>query len=135
MNTKTISETARSTLAGTISFPEVVAALIAAEVEYYQVDYVALCKRFYSGKGDIAVTPITYENLPPVADAWNLDGLRAAIYDSQHNNQKYRDFTIRAMQSGVQGYFAFLKGQRVTYLGRLGDQHIEWFPGAGPNRP
>jgi len=32
---------------------------------------------------------------------------------------------------GVQGYFAFLRGQRVTYLGRAGDQHTEWFPGAG----
>lgn len=34
------------------------------------------------------------------------------------------------MHAGVQGYFAFLRGQRVTYLGRTGDQHTEWFPGA-----
>ena len=31
------------------------------------------------------------------------------------------------MRGGVQGYFAFLRGQRVTYLGRQGDQHTEWF--------
>ena len=37
-----------------------------------------------------------------------------------------------AMAAGVQSYFAFLRGQRVTYLGRTGDQHTEWFPGAGP---
>lgn len=36
------------------------------------------------------------------------------------------------MAAGVQGYFAFLRGKRVTYVGRQGDQHIEWFPGAGP---
>jgi hypothetical protein len=30
----------------------------------------------------------------------------------------------------VQGYFAFLSGKRVTYFGRQGDQHTEWFPGA-----
>jgi hypothetical protein len=37
------------------------------------------------------------------------------------------------MNAGVQGYFAFLRGRRVTYLGRNGDQHVEWFPGAKPN--
>lgn len=132
METEAISDAAQATLAGTISFPEVVSALNAAGVEYYHVDYVALCKRFYSGTGDVVVTPIPYENLPPVADAWSLDGLGSAIYDSQYKNQKYRDFTIRAMRAGVQGYYAFLKGQRVTYLGRYGDQHTEWFPGAGP---
>ena len=42
-------------------------------------------------------------------------------------------FTRRAMLAGVQGYIAFLRGQRVTYFGRAGDQHTEWFPGAGPN--
>lgn len=36
------------------------------------------------------------------------------------------------MAAGVQGYFAFLRGKRVTYIGRQGDQHTEWFPGAGP---
>jgi hypothetical protein len=35
------------------------------------------------------------------------------------------------MAAGVQGHFAFLRGQRVTYLGRTGDQHTEGFPGAG----
>jgi hypothetical protein len=44
----------------------------------------------------------------------------------------YREFTRRAMEAGVQGYFAFLTGKRATYLGRTGDQHVEWFPGAAP---
>ncbi len=34
------------------------------------------------------------------------------------------------MRGGVQGYFAFLRDQRVTYFGRQGNQHTEWFPGA-----
>jgi hypothetical protein len=37
--------------------------------------------------------------------------------------------TRRAMAGGVQGYIAFLRGKRVTYWGRTGDQHTEWFPG------
>jgi len=26
-------------------------------------------------------------------------------------------------------------GKRVTYWGHIGDQHMEWFPGAGPVKP
>lgn len=132
MNSNIISEVAHKTLAGTISFPDVVGQLLAAGVEYYQVDYVGLKKTFYGADGDMVVTPIKYEGLPPVAADFSIEKVRAAILDSQQNGQKYRDFTRRAMAAGVQGYFAFLRGQRVTYYGRQGDQHIEWFPGAAP---
>jgi uncharacterized protein YbcV (DUF1398 family) len=132
MNTDIIVETARATLAGTISFPDVVAKLLAAGVEYYHVDYVALRTTFYSASGSMAISPIDYEGLPPVAAEFDTSKLRAAILDSQQHGQKYRDFTRRAMEAGVQGYIAFLSGKRVTYWGRTGDQHVEWFPGAKP---
>jgi uncharacterized protein YbcV (DUF1398 family) len=133
MDTATINEVAAAVLAGTLTFPEVVARLMAAGVEYYHVDYAGRLKHFYDGSGAQVVTAITYENLPPVAAELDVAALRANIADSQRNNQKYRDFTARAMQAGVQAYFAFLRGRRVTYLGRAGDQHTEWFPGAGPD--
>lgn len=132
MNATIILETARKTLAGTISFPEVVGQLLAAGVEYYHVDYVGMKKTFYSAEGGVVVTPILYEGLPPVAVEFSVEALRADILDSQRNHQPYRDFTRRAMQAGVQGYFAFLRGKRVTYFGRTGDAHTEWFPGAQP---
>lgn len=130
MNAEIVTQTVRATLAGTISFPEVVGKLLATGVEYYQVDYVGMRKTFYSADGDMVTTPINYEGLPPVAPEFDTAALRANILDSQQNGQKYRDFTRRAMEGGVQGYFAFLRGKRVTYFGRNGDQHIEWFPGA-----
>jgi uncharacterized protein YbcV (DUF1398 family) len=132
MNTKIIAETARKTLDGTMSFPEVVGQLLTAGVEYYQVDYVGMKKTFYSAEGDMVVTPINYEGLPPVAPEFSLEAVHADILDSQRNGQKYRDFTRRAMEAGVQGYFAFLRGKRVTYFGRQGDEHTEWFPNAQP---
>ena len=132
MNTEIVTEAARATLDGSIPFPEVVRRLIATGVEYYHVDYVALRKSFYSAGGDVITTPIPYEGLPPVAADFDAPGLRAAILDSQRNGQHYRDFTRRAMEAGVQGYIAFLRGLCVTYWGRDGDQHTEWFPGAGP---
>jgi len=134
MNTAIVTETARKTLAGTLSFPEAVGRLLAAGVEYYHVDYVGRRKAFYSSKGETVVTAMDYEGLPPVAADFSVEALRTNIIDSQRNSQNYRDFTQRAMEAGVQGYFAFLRGKRVTYLGRQGDQHTEWFPGAEPAR-
>ena len=130
MNTEIITKTARATLEAAISFPEVVKQLLAAGVEYYHVDYVTMRKTFYSAAGEVVLMPINYEGMPPVAVDFDAAALRADILDSQRNGQKYRDFTRRAMEAGTQGYFAFLRGKRVTYLGRQGDQHTEWFPGA-----
>jgi uncharacterized protein YbcV (DUF1398 family) len=135
MNTEIVTHAARATLDGSIPFPEVVRRLIETGVEYYHVDYVALRKSFYSAAGDVVTTSISYEGLPAIAAEFDAAGLRAAILDSQRHDQHYRDFTRRAMEAGVQGYIAFLRGQRVTYWGRGGDQHTEWFPGAEPTNP
>lgn len=133
MNSQLIHETASRTLAGTITFPEVVGHLLRAGVEYYHVDYVGRRKSFYAADGSATVVvPLTYEGSPAVAADFDATALKAAILDSQRHGQTYRDFTLRAMAAGVQGYFAFLRGQRVVYLGRQGDHHVEWFPGAQP---
>jgi uncharacterized protein YbcV (DUF1398 family) len=134
MNTHVITEVTRGTFEGTLPFPEVVKRLLATGVEYYHVDYVAMRKTFYSADGATVVASIPYEGLPMVAPDFDVAALRASIADSQQKNQPYRDFTRRAMVAGVQGYFAFLRGERVTYLGRQGDHHVEWFPGAGPSK-
>jgi uncharacterized protein YbcV (DUF1398 family) len=73
--------------------------------------------------------------MPSVAAEFDAAAVRAAIMDSQRHGQKYRDFSRRVMAAGVQGYFAFLRGKRVVYWGRSGDQHTEWFPGVGPAQP
>lgn len=132
MNTDIIAQASRSSLNGTLPFPEIVALLVSAGVEYYHVDYVGMRKTFYGADRDVVVMTIPYEGLPPVAANFDLAAIRADIFDSQRNGQHYRDFTRRAMSAGVQGYFAFLRGKRVTYLGRQGDQHTEWFPGSAP---
>lgn len=132
MNTTLISAAANATLAGGIPFPQIVAMLVEAGVESYHVDYLALQKSFHDGSGGVFTTPLSYEALPAVSEDFDAPALRANILDSQQKNQHYRDFSIRAMQAGVQGYMAFLRGRRVTYYSRQGDQHTEWFPGAKP---
>ena len=70
MNTKLIQQTASRTLAGSISFPEVVRDLLAAGVETYQVDYIGRRKTFYAGEGfAVVVTPIDFPDLPEIAPA------------------------------------------------------------------
>ncbi len=132
MNAATIRRLASATLDGSMPFPEIVGRLIEEDVEYYRVDYRTFQFTFYCAFGGVVVAPLQFEGLPEVNEAFDLPGLRAAIRDSQSGGQKFRDFSARAMRAGVQSYCAFLRGKRVLYLGRLGDQHVEWFPGAAP---
>lgn len=135
MNANSIRSLALATLSGSIPFPTIVGQLIAEGVESYHVDYIRLQFTFYSVDGSVVVAPLNIEDLPVVANDLNGTALRAAILDSQQNGQKFNQFCKRAMEAGVQFYLVFLRGKRVTYFGRNGDHHVEWFPGAAPNNP
>lgn len=132
MNATTIAQLAQSTLNGTLPFPEILGRLMQEGVVSYRVDFRTLQFTFYGAAGGVVSAPLQFEGLPPVGDAFHLADLRAAIHASQTQGQKFRVFCVRAMQAGVQSYEVYLKGQRVLYLGRHGDQHVEWFPGAAP---
>jgi uncharacterized protein YbcV (DUF1398 family) len=132
MNANIISQLGQATVTGAIPFPEIVGKLIAEGVEYYHVDYASLQFYFYGSEGGVVVVPLILGTLQPIAPLLDKAALRAAIVDSQQNGQKFKDFSRRATKAGVAGYFAFLSGKRVTYFGRQGDQHVEWFPGAKP---
>ena len=132
MNSDLVLQAARASLTGSLPFPEIVRNLIQAGVEYYHVDYILLQFTFYGTNAASVVAPLTFEGLPAVAKDFDVAALRQTILDSQQDGQQFREFSQRAMRAGVQGHFAFLKGARVTYLGRQGDQHTEWFPGAEP---
>lgn len=132
MNHELIRETARRTLAGQISFPDVVGNLLIAGVESYHVDYVGRRKVYYAADGRSVAMDLALADLPPVGADFDHAAVKAAILDSQRHGQHFRDFTRRVMAAGVQGYHAFLRGRRVIYFGRQGDLHTEWFPGAAP---
>lgn len=116
MNANEIALLAKSTLDGSIPFPEIVGKLISNGVEYYHVDYATSSFTFYSASGAAVIAPITIENLPPIAEGFDVAALKAAILDSQQHGQKFRDFCGRAIRAGVQGYIAYLRGKRVTYF-------------------
>lgn len=58
MDTQIVSQASRTTLGGTLPFPEIVGMLIETGVEYHHVDYVTLQKTFYGAAGDAVITPI-----------------------------------------------------------------------------
>ena len=133
MNANVISQLGQATVTGAMPFPEIVGKLMAEGVEYYHVDYATLQFHFYGTEGGTVVVPLLLDALQPIAPRPDNAALRAAIADSQRNGQKFKDFSRRAVEAGVAGYFAFLSGKRVTYFGRQGDEHVEWFPGATPS--
>jgi uncharacterized protein YbcV (DUF1398 family) len=130
MNADRVRELGRATLSGSMPFPDIVGRLVAEGVEYYQVDYVGLQMHFCGAQGGVVLVPLSFEGLPAVASDFDAPALRAAILDSLQKGQTFGDFSRRAAEAGVAVCFAFLRGQRVTYLGRQGEQHVEWFPGA-----
>lgn len=133
MNADILNSLAKATLNGSVPFPQIVGKLIDEGVEYYHVDYAAYTFTFYSNAGSTVTASLLFTDLPPVSKSFDATALKAAILDSQQHGQKFKVFCERAMQAGVSGYFAFLLGQRVVYFGRQGNQHTEWFPGAGPD--
>ncbi len=119
-------------MSGSMPFPQVVGGLLGEGVESYHVDYRTLQFTFYGASSGVVVVPLTFEGLPGIAEHFDAPALRAAILDSQTKGQAFRDFCSRAILAGVHSYHAFLRGKRVVYVGRDGDQHVEWFPGAAP---
>ena len=132
MDAQEIAALAQATQDSSLPFAQIVQRLMAQEVESYLVDFARGAFTFYGPGGATVAAPLRFEGLPPIAPDFDAAALKAAILDSQLQHQPYRAFCARALQAGVQGYFAFLRGQRVSYFGRQGDQHTEWFPGARP---
>ncbi len=127
MDTKTIKECSERSLAGTITFPEVVMKLIGAGVERYYTDLVS-CKKFYYGKDDeIHIEPLTCDAIK-VTTSFDGSEIKNAITDSQQNRIDYRTFLRRAMSAGCSHYEVFITGKKVIYFGRDGSQYTEHFP-------
>ncbi|MGA8037694.1 MAG: DUF1398 family protein [Candidatus Acidiferrales bacterium] len=129
MNTNAIEITLAETEAGRKTFPQCVQELLAVGVESYLVDLARMQKSSYGADGEAHAQKIS---LPagPIADRFSHEDLIAAIRGAQRDEIRYPEFVKRARAAGVVAYWAFLTGQRVLYLGRQGEVHVEEFPRA-----
>jgi uncharacterized protein YbcV (DUF1398 family) len=127
MNTQLLDETLSNSLAGTITFPEVVRILTSEGVESYRADLVRREETFYMPDGSTHVETMAYL-AAPIGDRFATDKVVAAIRDSQTGKCKYREFLDRVMDAGTTSYVTYLKARKVIYFGRHGDFHVEEFP-------
>lgn len=122
-----IEECAATSLAGTITFPEVVGRLLALGVERYHADYSRHETTYYFPDGDSHVVKLAH---PPhaIGATFAADGVAAAVQASQRGKIKYVEFLQRTMAAGCVGYFVQITGRQVLYFGRKGEVHVERFP-------
>lgn len=128
-HTKIVEDCAQGSLAGTLTFPEVVGRLAAIGVERYHADYSREEITYYWVNGDSHVVKLPH---PPetIAQEFSAAGVAAAVRQSQQGEHTYVDFLRKTMAAGCVGYFVQITGRQAIYFGRLGDSHVEKFPPA-----
>jgi uncharacterized protein YbcV (DUF1398 family) len=113
----------------TMTFPDIVGALIKAGFEGYIVDYRRNTTTYFLADGDSLVL----ENRPSgnkVAAQFDQPGVAAQIKWAQANppDYSYAAFCQNVKALGCAGYVVSFPGKRVLYFGRTAETHVEHFP-------
>lgn len=124
---KIIQETFIASNEGRIHFGEVVGQLIEASVESYTVDYRSH-RTTYHLLNDETVTLYMLPSEHGIADAFSAAAVQSAIKGAQQGVVMYPEFKRLSMQAGCTGYTVWIAGRHVTYYGRKGETHVEYFP-------
>jgi uncharacterized protein YbcV (DUF1398 family) len=127
MDIKVIDECEELSLAGKMTFPEVVMKLAATGVERYIVDLVGLHKHTYGIDNEHHSSQLMFEVLP-VASKFDAKGVKSAVVDIQQNKINYQAFLHRITSAGCCHYEVYIVGHKVIYFGRDGSEHVEMFP-------
>ena len=133
MNTTIMHQTTIQSMAGNLSFPEVVQMLVAEGVESYRADLIRFEKIFYMPNGESYSEKFSFE-ASPVAVDFSETGVVAAIRAIQAKRINYQEFLRQIMAAGTTHYSVYLNGKRAIYFGRKGEFHVEYFPSA-PIKP
>jgi len=129
MDTNVLTECNTLSLAGKITFPEVVMKLAATGTERYIADLVGLRKLYYGINGETHTGSLSFE-APSVSQTFDVSKVKSAITDIQQQKINYKTFLNRIIEAGCSHYEVFITGKRAIYFGRDGSQHIELFPSA-----
>lgn len=116
-------------LEGKITFPEVLRRLQEVGIERYHVDLTRDETTYYhtNGESQVVATPPCPTS---IAGPFSADEIQAAVQASQRGDILYPEFVQRIRAAGCVAYFTQITGQRVQYMGRSGDMHVEYVPGA-----
>lgn len=122
-----IRQTFDASQAGTIHFGQVIAALMSVDVESYLVDYRTRQVTYYFPNDE--VFSLSYEAEHELFGLTFVQtNVKAAIVGAQKGEVMYPEFKKLTQKAGCIGYFVWIKGRHVSYLGRHGETHVEHFP-------
>lgn len=115
---------------GSMTFPQIVGALMADGFESYAVDFRRAAATYFRPDGDSTDLPMPVP-AAPVAAAFDAGAIQAAIGEAQRlaPGYTYRGFCQKVAAAGCAGYMVSLLGRRAVYYGRTGETHVEHFPG------
>ena len=114
---------------GTMTFPQVVGALMAADFDGYFVDLRLGEATYYLPNGEGLELP-THRSAVAVAAQFNSDVVKDAIREAQAlvPGYTYKGFCDKVKRAGCAGYLVSFLGRRVLYFGRTAETHVEHFP-------
>jgi uncharacterized protein YbcV (DUF1398 family) len=129
INAEVIHNALAGSLAGNLTFPEVVQALLGVGVESYRADLVLREKTTYMPNGQTHREPM---DIPATqaAEEFSAEGVVSALRAIQGRQIKYREFLDRILAAGTTNYAVYLNGKRAIYFGRKGEFHVEELPQA-----
>ncbi|MDO9337096.1 MAG: DUF1398 domain-containing protein [Caulobacter sp.] len=115
----------------TLSFPQIVGALIEAGFESYAIDFRRAVAVYYRPDGDSLElpSPLPHGSVGGVLD---VEAVQAAIRQAQRGgpDYSYAGFCDKVTAAGCAGYLVSFPGRRAVYFGRTGETHVEAFPTA-----
>jgi uncharacterized protein YbcV (DUF1398 family) len=113
----------------TMTFPQIVQALMAAGFESYAIDFRRSTATYYLPDGD-SVELATHKIDTAVAPGFDSAKIGDAIKEAQQlvPGYTYKGFCKKAAAAGCAGYVVSFSGRRVLYIGRTGETHVEHFP-------
>jgi uncharacterized protein YbcV (DUF1398 family) len=131
MNSTVLKDLVDKALARAITFPEIIAALKAQEVESYHVDLLRREYRFYDrgGRSQVMVVPLIHDGVAPGFSVERLESINRRVQAGQAG---YPDFVREGAAAGCAYYIVYLEGRKVRYFGRDGEESIQYFPGSAP---
>lgn len=114
---------------GTLSFPQIVRALMGAGFESYDVDYRTATATYFLSTGEHLTLPLP-EHAHVVSPAFHSEAIQGAIREAQAggSDYTYAGFCAKVMAAGCAGYMVSFLGKRVLYFGRSAECHVEHFP-------
>ena len=127
IQTSTIQSVFSKSNLGEIHFAEVIQQLIAIDVESYFVDYRCGETTYYFPNGKYIRHTFTTD-VDKIADFFDADQVKQAILGAQSGQIMYPQFQELTYLAGCIGYYVWIKGKNVQYIGRLGEAHTEKFP-------